>query len=174
MLRNRLATAMILTCVCVAQVHARGENEGTLRSEEFVVMGYQNIISELSAGEGPYLQTLLELLHTDPLKKSDSIDKIRSLAKAVPNIMDFADQVLVLQSEKIAALPVGASIYSGDKLDNALNHLTRGMQITVFLKEGGQFDGGFDEYAVRRLWIKNTSRHSFPFDDILAIRAPHL
>ena len=70
--------------------------------------------------------------------------------------------------------PAGTSTYSGDKLENALNHLTKGMKITVFSKGGGQISGRFDEYTVHQLWITGALRKSFQLDDILAIDAPQL
>ncbi len=153
------------------------------RTKEFVVMGYEGILFELRSGEGAYLRTLLDLLKTNPDQRTKTIEQTRLLSRTYPNIMDFAEQVMKLHSESAEGasavetqvlLPEGPNVYSGEKLENALNHLTRGMKITVFSKGGRQFSGRFEEYAVRRLWIKGASRRSFLIDDILAVEAPRL
>jgi hypothetical protein len=151
------------------------------RTREFVVMGYGGIVSELRSGEGPYMRTLLELLKRNADQRTQTIDQIKSLSKAHSNIMDFADEVVKLQLDGPARdvdvaipVPMGPTIYSGDRLENALNHLTRGMPITIFTKGGGRASGQFEEYAAHRLWIKGTAHQSFLLSDIVAVDAPRL
>jgi hypothetical protein len=96
--------------------------------------------------------------------------------------MDFADRVLLLRRAAPAnspavvtvVVPTGPAIYSGDKIENALNHLTRGASVTVFLKTGQQIKGVFIEYANNRLWLRGESRTSILLRDILAVEAPSL
>ena len=178
-----LAVAFIMTAfICRA---TEGNNDAAQRAKEFVVMGYEGIQFELKAGEGPYLKTLTELLNTKPEDHAQTVAHIRSLSSQFPNIMDFAENVVKLRVEPVGRsmdasvpstppIPIGPSIYSGDKLANALDHMTRGMRITVFVKTGGRFKGRFEEYTLRRLWILGSSRQSFLLDDILAIDAPDL
>lgn len=162
---------------------AVSHNDGALRTKEFVVMGYQGLMIDLRAGSGPYLSTLIDLLNVVSSEQPDVVTKVRSLAKSYPNIMDFADQILLMQrlnpyqSEAPltpVVMPTGPSIYSGDKLENALNHLTRGMPVTVYLKNGQQVKGDFIEYDNSRLWLRGETRKSILQRDILAVDAPKL
>ncbi len=146
-------------------------------------MGYEGILFELRSAEGAYLRSLIELLETKSGQRVQAIEQIRSLSKTYPNIMDFAEQVIKLQNdagvvvpskETELSLPMGRSIYSGEKLENALNHLTKGMTMTVISKSGGQFTGQFEEYSAGRLRIRGSLRKSFLLDDIRAIDAPQL
>jgi hypothetical protein len=177
--QRRLLWFVVITIFFgISQLHA-GDPQ---RTKEFIVMGYQGIIYELGSSEGPYLRTLKDLLGTNPDQGPKTIDQIRSFSKTYPNIMDFAEHVLNLASpstgsgpsKEVVLLPSGPSVYRGDRLENALNHLTRGMKVTVYTKGGAQFNGRFEEYLIRRLWINGTSRKSFQLDDIVAIDAPEL
>jgi hypothetical protein len=153
-----------------------------LRAKEFLVMGYQGIVVDLRSGNGAYLSTLMDLLHVPASQRSATIEQVKTLSQTYVNIMDFADRVLLLRqaapanSPAIAAVvvPAGPSIYSGEKVENALNHLTRGAPVTVFLKTGQQTKGAFIEYANNRLWLRGESRTSILLRDILAVDAPSL
>ncbi len=152
------------------------------RAKEFIVMGYEGILYELKSGEGPYLRTLLELLAINSDDHSKTIEKTKAMAKSYPNIMDFAEQVIQLEQQpgkngpliETPPLPSGPGVYSGDQLENALNHLTRGMKITVVTKGGARFRGQFEEFVIRRLWVSGATRKSFHLKDILALEAPQL
>jgi hypothetical protein len=163
-----LACAVLLTFG--RQAHAQPEN----RIKEFIVMGYEGIISNLRSGDGPYLETLAELLKAPPEQRAKIIEQVRSLSQTYPNILDFAEHVGRIQLTTAVTFPSGSNVYSGEQLDNALSHMTRGMKITVFSKGGAQLSGQFDEYTVHRLWINGASHTSFHLDDILAIQAPQL
>lgn len=151
------------------------------RTRQFVVMGYQGIHLELTSRPGPYLKTLLELLETPTDRERKTTEQLKELLKSYPNIMDFADQVVRLQSvveKEMGAVPVpvpqGPSIYTGEKMVDALEHLTRGMSVTVYLKTGEQLKGTFSEYTSRRLWLRGAARRTIALDDILAVDAPDL
>lgn len=146
-------------------------------------MGYQGILFDLRSGDGPYLKTLTELLGTNSDDRAKIIKEIRTLSNTQLNIMDFADNVIKLQSATAPGaaaapaqivMPTGPSIYSGDELEKALHHLTRGMSVTVYTKGGMRVTGQFEDYNAKRLWLKDTARKSFLLDEILAIDAPRL
>ncbi len=128
------------------------------------------------------MRTLMDLLNIGADDTKKALDDIKVLAKKFPNIMDFADAVLKLRNDvraeeairETVVLPTGPTVYSGDKLDNALNHLTKGMKITVYLKTGQQFTGQFEEYNVKRLRMKSDGSRSFHINDILALDAANL
>ena len=168
-----------------AAAGSRGHESAAQRTREFVVMGYEGISYELRTQPGPYLKTLVELLRVNPDQSEKTLGEVRSLARAHSNIMDFADAVAGLQSDaplpasieaggEAVPVPSGPSVYSGDRLENALMHLTRGMTVTVYTKGGGRYDGRFEDYSSRRLWVTGASRRSFPVDDILAIQSSRL
>ncbi len=153
------------------------------RTREFVVMGYHGIQMDLGSGKGPYLRTLNDLLRTPAEAEGKITDQLKTLLKTYPNIMDFADQVVLLVASSSASTPVasmkmplpsGPGVFSGEKLLSALEHLTRGMEITVYLKTGEQLKGMFAEYSARRLWVRGAARRSVFLDDILALEAPQL
>lgn len=157
-------------------------NDGNLRAREFVVMGYQGLQLELRSGTGPYLTTLFDLLGIPSDMEAKTTEQLKVLLKANTNIMDFADRVVELgqatrETAQIIAntpVPSGPGIYSGDTLVNALEHLTRGMAITVTLKTGEQLKGLFGEYSGKRLWLRGASKRTVHIDDILAVEAPEL
>lgn len=180
-----LKIGVILAACAVSAVPARGGNEDQeQRVRAFVVMGYQGIYGELAAAKGPYVRTLLDLLRTPPEAESRTADQLRALIKRHPNIMDFADQVLLLRAggpsgaaaanAAPAMVPDGPGVYSGEDLVNALEHLTRGMAVTVHMKTGEQLKGTFSDYAAKRLWLRGASRRSIQVDEILALEAPQL
>lgn len=76
----------------------RIEND-TLKSEqqkarEFIVMGYRNIMSELSKGAGDYFHSLMEVLKISPEDRAAATKKLRALADAYANIPEFADRAI--------------------------------------------------------------------------------
>lgn len=172
-----ILTATAVTSLAFAQV----ENQD-LRIKEFVVMGYMGVQVDLKSGKGPYLRTLLDLLNTPTDAEAGTLVQLKSLGKKHSNIMDFADQVVLLgrktgETAKLMAevpVPSGPGIYTGEKLVNALEHLTRGMEIGLTLKTGEQLKGTFVDYSMKRLWIRGAARRSVSLDDILALEAPQL
>lgn len=183
--RNKKSKVFLMTLLVLISLRVNGFSfdEKSQRAKEFIVMGYQGIIFEINSGSGAYIKTLMDLLNVSSDQKEQTLEKVRSLSKSNLNIMDFADQVLLLQgsnsstlstSAAVVPIPTGKSIYSGDKLENALNHLTRGMGVTIFAKSGDQYKGRFEEYSVKRLSIRGASKKSFHLNDILAIDAPDL
>lgn len=137
-------------------------------------MGYQGLLFECRSGKGPYLQTLVELLNTPSDEQKKTMNEICGLSEKHPNIMDFAENVTAYQKGPASIqapipVPEGPGIASGENLENHLNHLTRGTAITVHAKGGGRFEGIFEEYSSRRLWIRGASKRSFHRDDIQAV-----
>jgi hypothetical protein len=172
----------LLTILASASVVFGEFSDQGQRTKEFVVMGYQGIQIDLTSGKGPYLRTLLDLLNTPVDAETKTTAQLKSLLKTHSNIMDFADQVVLLgtKAEEVTKamaevpVPSGPGIYTGDKLVNALQHLTRGMAVTVTLKTGEQLKGTFVEYSAKRLWIRGADRRVVSLDDILALEAPQL
>ncbi len=157
-------------------------DDQNLRAREFVVMGYQGLRLELTSGTGPYMKTLFDLLRIPSDMEIKTTEQLKMLLKKDTNIMDFADRVVELgqvtrETAQIMAdtpVPSGPGIYSGDGLTNALEHLTRGMAVTVTLKTGEQLKGFFSDYNGKRLWLRGASRRTVHLDDILAVEAPDL
>ncbi len=144
-------------------------------------MGYEGISFELSSVEGPYLRTLTELLGVNSDDRSSTLVKVRALAASNANIMDFADRVAELQvmastlsAVAVIPAPSGPGVYSGDRVDSALTHLTRGMKVTVFTKGGARFSGQFEEYVAGRVWLSGETRRSVLRKDILAVESSRL
>jgi hypothetical protein len=170
------------------QAAAASESSQVQRSRAFIVMGYEGLMKDLNSGQGPYLKTLQELLNIPEDKRASTVPALREVAKTYPNIMDFADQILAWNSQqpKMAtsgsrateapstALPVSTSLYTGDKLDSALEHLTAGMRVTVYLQNGEQYEGKSAYYSTHRLTIRTPNTQSFTRDQIRAILAPDL
>jgi len=184
---RRIALTLLLGLLAPWAVSA--ESDRRERTKEFLVMGYQGLITELSTQRGPYLNTLLDLLGTDSGQQAQMIGELKVAAKAYPNIMDFTDHVLERYLPKTAApsplpvpppssnlvpLPVNASVYTGESLENALMHLGKGMKVTVYLKNGERVSGTVNEYDARRLWIRTPKARSFKLDEIRGLEAEPL
>jgi hypothetical protein len=181
-MKAAVKTASFLALLTTTALISAHSSDSQPRTREFVVMGYQGIQIDLASGKGPYLRTLLELLQTPADAEIKTIEQLKAAFKTYPNIMDFADQVVLLGTKGEAAakvmaevpVPQGSGIYSGDKLVHALEHLTRGMGVKVTLKTGEQLKGTFVEYSAKRLWIRGGTRRAVFLDDILALEAPDL
>ena len=179
-MKRAARTLSFLIALTATSFIAAQSDDRNQRTREFVVMGYQGLRIELTSGKGPYLRTLMDLLRTPTEAETKTTDQLKALLKIYPNIMDFADQVIMLgvkteETAKIMAevpVPSGPGIATGDKLVNALEHLTRGMAITVTLKTGEKLKGTYAEYTAKRLWIRGAARRSVHLDDILALESP--
>ncbi len=66
------------------------------KAKEFIVIGYNNILSDISAGEGPYLESLMSLLSVPEDQHSSAQEKIRALSEVYTEIPEFADRVVGL------------------------------------------------------------------------------
>jgi hypothetical protein len=62
-------------------------------------------------------------------------------------------------------------LYSGDQLEEMLNHATKGTTMNVTLKSGETFDGSFDQYLDDKVWLMSPVR-SFPITKIKNIEVP--
>jgi RNA processing factor Prp31 len=60
---------------------------------EFVVVSYQNILSDLSTGGGEYLSSLINMLKTESDGNDTIIKKIRLLSEVYSDIPIFAERV---------------------------------------------------------------------------------
>jgi hypothetical protein len=187
-IRGVLAAAILPAVLWSA---APAPSPASLRIREFVVMGYQGLMQELATStRGPYLRTLNQLLQVKPDDVAKIEHTLQKLSVAYPNIMDFADQVATLQKSSVtpnpalptaaapaAALPTGPHVYSGDRLDDGLQHLTKGMAVTVYTQWGEKVEGQAVDYSANRLLIRTPgepSHRTFQRGEIRAIDAPGL
>ncbi len=163
------------------------------RVQSFVVMGYQGLVDNIQSGQGPYLRTLMELQGVSAERQPEVLKQLRDSAARYPNIMDFADHVagvpsvpppvrlvppssesVVPTASAVTLAPLPASAYSGDRLENALRHLTRGMPVTVYTNTGEVVRGRVSEYDARRLTLSKPTARSFTLDQIRGIESPSL
>ncbi len=66
------------------------------KAREFLVVGYSNILSDLSKGEGPHISSLLNLLSVPENQYEEAKEKIRALSSVYTDIPEFADHVIEL------------------------------------------------------------------------------
>lgn len=62
------------------------------KAKNFIINSYNSILSDLSKGNGEYLNTLLVLLKVTSQKST--IEKIKAFSVIYPNIVDFADHTV--------------------------------------------------------------------------------
>jgi len=63
-------------------------------AKEFIVLYYDNIMADFSAGGGNTQDSLVHLLKIDDKDKAESLKKIQSLADDYSDIPEFAEQVV--------------------------------------------------------------------------------
>lgn len=63
------------------------------KSREFIVVAYDKIMSDLSRGQGQYLNSLLSELEVPESERESAIKKIRALSEAYSNIAEFSEKV---------------------------------------------------------------------------------
>ncbi len=61
--------------------------------KEYVIIAYKNILSDLSAGNGEYLSSLINMLKVQDGENDTIIQKIKSLSEVYPDIPLFAERV---------------------------------------------------------------------------------
>jgi len=66
------------------------------KTREFIVIAYNNILTDLSKGDGPHLSSLLKLLSIPEGEREDAKKKISALSEVYTDIPDFADHVIDL------------------------------------------------------------------------------
>ena len=66
------------------------------KTKEYIVLGYRAILSDLRAGEGEHLDSLLHLLRVSVEERPDAVRKIGALAEVYETIPEFADRVIEL------------------------------------------------------------------------------
>jgi len=78
------------------QLGGRVTNPKSQKTKEFIVMGYNNILSDLSKGQGAHLFSLLQSLEIPNRNKSEATRKIRALSEIYTDVPEFAEQVVSL------------------------------------------------------------------------------
>jgi hypothetical protein len=66
------------------------------KAKEFIVIGYGNLLNDLSVGEGSHLSSLLTMLEIPEEDRGEATQKIRTLSEEYKEIPEFADQVVNL------------------------------------------------------------------------------
>lgn len=72
--------------------------------KQFVLVSYQSLSADVSAGGGSYLDTLFEKLKIDSSRRPQALEKMRGLLVAFPNVIDFSDGVLTIFRSELDAL----------------------------------------------------------------------
>ena len=62
--------------------------------KEYIMISYNQIISDIAKGQGQYLDTLVSMLGIEDSNRSDSIKKITSLSEVYTIIPEFAEHVI--------------------------------------------------------------------------------
>ena len=68
-------------------------NTGARSAREFIVLSYNQIMTDMSKGSGNYLNSLVSILEIPKAEEGSSIKRIKSMSEAFPDIAQFADQV---------------------------------------------------------------------------------
>ena len=66
------------------------------KAKEFIVVAYPQIMKDLGARSGQYLDSLYEMLKVPPEQRTEAAKKIEALASVYPTIPEFADRVIEL------------------------------------------------------------------------------
>jgi len=61
--------------------------------KEYIVISYQQIVTDLARGGGQYLNSLVLMLKVADSKRTESVKKIKALSEVYTIIPDFAEQV---------------------------------------------------------------------------------
>lgn len=70
------------------------------KAKEFIVIGYGNLLNDLSAGEGSHLSSLFTMLDVPEENRGEAVQKIRALSEEYKEIPEFADQVIALYAKQ--------------------------------------------------------------------------
>ncbi len=67
--------------------------------KNFIIVGYNNIMTDLSQGKGNYLASLFDLLHIPSNKRAKAVKKLKALSEVYTSIPEFADHVIKIYSK---------------------------------------------------------------------------
>jgi len=76
-----------------SKVSASTEKSKRDRAREFIILSYNQIVSDISKGSGNYLNSLMGLLEIPRNDEAVAVRRIKAFAEAFPDIGQFADQV---------------------------------------------------------------------------------
>lgn len=76
-----------------SKINASTEKSKKDKAREFIVLSYNQIMSDLSKGSGNYLSSLVNILEIPKSEEGSSIKRIKSMSEAFPDIVQFADQI---------------------------------------------------------------------------------
>ncbi|HEX4046854.1 MAG TPA: PEGA domain-containing protein [Elusimicrobiota bacterium] len=66
------------------------------KAREYIVIAYDNIIPQLTTGQGDYVRSLLGVLKIPAADQAEAIKKLRALSEVYTEIPDFADRAIEL------------------------------------------------------------------------------
>jgi len=75
-------------------------NSQAEKVREFIVVSYDNIISNLSKGEGPHLASLLNLLEVLNEEKNEAVKNLQTFSEKFTDVLGFAEQVIKFYIKK--------------------------------------------------------------------------
>ena len=130
---------------------AVGENS---KAHDFIVVGYNNIIQDLSKGGGPHLNSLLDHLSVTSADRPLAIKKIRGLSEAYPNISEFATHVVSLSfqnSEPVESAGSNEKQMTLSELRDYFHSLSNGTRVRVVLISDEKMDIVYDRFDGRNL-----------------------
>jgi hypothetical protein len=76
-----------------SKVSASTEKSKMDRAREFIILSYNQLLSDISKGSGNYLNSLMGLLEIPRGDEAVAVKRIKAFAEAFPDIAQFADQV---------------------------------------------------------------------------------
>jgi hypothetical protein len=76
-----------------SKVSASTEKSKKDRAREFIILSYNQLLSDISKGSGNYLNSLMGLLEIPRGDEAVAVKRIKAFAEAFPDIAQFADQV---------------------------------------------------------------------------------
>lgn len=74
-------------------IQAATERTNSQKIKEFIVLGYRPLLTDLKAGHGEYVSSLLDLMNTPKNKREETTRNLYALSTIYPSIPEFADRV---------------------------------------------------------------------------------
>jgi hypothetical protein len=78
------------------------------KAREFIIIGYRSLITDIKAGKGEYLTSLLDLFSVPSDDRPAATKRLSAFADAYPDIPDFADHVVDAYMKPAAAAAAAA------------------------------------------------------------------
>ena len=82
-----------------SKVSAATEKSKNDKAREFIILSYNQIMSDLSKGSGNYQNSLMTILEIPKAEENSALKRIKSLSESFPDIAQFAEQVAAAYSK---------------------------------------------------------------------------